>query len=454
LPIAVIIKQLLSIKGQILHILSMKINIPETGQQRIVIIGGGFAGLTLARKLARTNFQIVLIDRNNFHQFQPLFYQVAMAGLEPSSIVFPIRKYFRRHSNVFFRVTEVTAIEPDTRRILTPLGIVNYDYLVIAAGADTNFFGNAKMADLAIPMKSVSEALFLRNRILSDLEKALSIVDFEERQGYIDIVIVGGGPTGVEVAGALAEMRNYVLPGEYVELDAREIDIYLVQSGDRILKGMSDEAGEKARKFLQKLGVKVILDDRVVDYDGELVYLKSGETIRSRKVIWAAGIQGNRIPGLPDSATTRGNRIKVDRYCRVEGVEAIFAIGDIAAMETPAYPNAHPQVAQVAMQQAKYLSKFLRKRHKDRPFEYKDLGVMATIGRNKAVVDLPRLKFQGAFAWLVWLFVHLYQLLGVKNKLFVFINWVWNYLTYDQSLRLIIRPYHQNKDQPAGDTKK
>lgn len=258
----------------------------------------------------------------------------------------------------------------------------------------------------------------------------------------------------MEVAGALAEMRNYVLPGEYVELDAREIDIYLVQSGDRILKGMSDEAGEKARKFLQKLGVKVILDDRVVDYDGELVYLKSGETIRSRKVIWAAGIQGNRIPGLPDSATTRGNRIKVDRYCRVEGVEAIFAIGDIAAMETPAYPNAHPQVAQVAMQQAKYLSKFLRKRHKDRPFEYKDLGAMATIGRNKAVVDLPRLKFQGAFAWLVWLFVHLYQLLGVKNKLFVFINWVWNYLTYDQSLRLIIRPYHQNKDQPAGDTKK
>ena len=398
----------------------MKINIPETGQQRIVIIGGGFAGLTLARKLAHTDFQIVLIDRNNFHQFQPLFYQVAMAGLEPSSIVFPIRKYFRKRSNVFFRVTEVTTIETKTKRIQTPLGIVNYDYLVLATGADTNFFGNDKIAELAIPMKSVAEALFLRNRILSDFEKALSIVDFEERQGYIDIVIVGGGPTGVEVAGALAEMRNYVLPKEYVELDAKEIDIYLVQSGDRILKGMSDEAGQKALKFLQKLGVKIILGDRVVDYDGELVYLKSGGTIPSRKVIWAAGIQGNRIPGLPDSALARGNRIKVDRHCQVKGMEDIFAIGDIAAMETPAYPQAHPQVAQVAMQQAKYLSKFLRKRHKDRPFEYKDLGAMATIGRNKAVVDLPRLKFQGAFAWLVWLFVHLYQLLGIKNKLGLF----------------------------------
>ena len=343
----------------------------------------------------------------------------------------------------------MTAIEPDTRRILTPLGIVNYDYLVIAAGVDTNFFGNAKMADLAIPMKSVSEALFLRNRILSDLEKALSIVDFEERQGYIDIVIVGGGPTGVEVAGALAEMRNYVLPKEYVELDAQEIDIYLVQSGDRILKGMSDEAGEKALRFLRKLGVKIILGDRVVDYDGEQVYLKSGETIRSRKVIWAAGIRGNMIPGLPVEAAARGNRIKVDRHCKVEGADDIFAIGDIAAMETPAYPEAHPQVAQVAMQQAKYLAKFLRKRHKDRPFEYKDLGAMATIGRNKAVVDLPRLKFQGAFAWLVWLFVHLYQLLGVKNKLFVFINWVWNYLTYDQSLRLIIRPHQPQKRETS-----
>lgn len=427
----------------------MKINIPETGQERIVIIGGGFAGLTLARKLSRTNFQIVLIDRNNFHQFQPLFYQVAMAGLEPSSIVFPIRKYFRKRKNVFFRVTEVTGVELEKNRIQTTLGIVNYDHLVIATGADTNFFGNEKISGLAIPMKSVAEALFLRNQILSDLEKALSIVDYTERQSYIDIVIVGGGPTGVEVAGALAEMRNYVLPKEYLELNAKEIDIYLVQSGDRILKGMSDEAGEKALRFLHKLGVKVVLEDRVVDYDGRTVYLKSGQEIQSRKVIWAAGIKGNSLPGLPVAAEARGGRILVDRHCRVVGTANIYAIGDIAAMVTPSYPEAHPQVAQVAMQQAKYLAKMLRKGHDREDFEYKDLGAMATIGRNKAVVDLPGFKFQGAFAWLVWLFVHLYQLLGVKNKLFVFINWVWNYLTYDQSLRLIIRPYQGKKNRDA-----
>lgn len=419
---------------------AMKVNIPETGQERIVIIGGGFAGITLARRLAKANFQIVLIDKNNFHQFQPLFYQVAMAGLEPSSIVFPIRKYFRNRKNVFFRVTEVTQIERDQKRIQTALGIVNYDHLVIATGADTNFFGNDKIASLAIPMKSVSEALFLRNQILTDFEQALSIIDFEERQGYIDILIVGGGPTGVEVAGALAEMRNYVLPKEYPELDCKEIDIYLVQSGDRILKGMSKEAGEKALQFLQKLGVKVILGDRVVDYDGELAYLKSGDTIRSRKVIWAAGIKGNHIPGIPEEAAARGNRIKVDERCKVLGTEDIYAVGDIAFMETPAYAHGHPQVAQVAIQQAKYLAKFLRKQHQGKLFRYKDLGAMATIGRNKAVVDLPKVKFQGAFAWLIWLFVHLYQLLGVKNKLFVFINWVWNYLTYDQSLRLIRAP--------------
>lgn len=418
----------------------MKVNIPESGQERIVIIGGGFAGLTLARRLARSDFQIVLIDKNNFHQFQPLFYQVAMAGLEPSSIVFPIRKYFRNHKNVFFRVTEVTHIDREQNQLKTPLGIVNYDHLVIATGADTNFFGSEKIASLSIPMKSVSEALYLRNQILTDFEQALSIVDYEERQGYIDILIVGGGPTGVEVAGALAEMRNYILPKDYPELNYQEVDIYLVQSGDRILKGMSDEAGRKALSFLKKLGVKVILEDRVVDYDGDTVFLKSGKTIRSRKVIWAAGIQGNYIPGLPDEATARDNRIRVDSRTKVFGADHIYAIGDIAYMETEAYQQGHPQVAQVAMQQARFLAKILRKRDKGKAFKYKDLGAMATIGRNKAVVDLPRLQFQGAFAWLVWLFIHLYQLLGVKNKLFVFINWVWNYLTYDQSLRLIIRP--------------
>ena len=418
----------------------MKINIPESDLPRIVIVGGGFAGLLLARKLARQAFQVVLIDRNNFHQFQPLFYQVAMAGLEPSSIVFPIRKYFRKQKRVFFRVTEVTSIDTQSKRLQTPLGIVNYDHLVIATGADTNFFGNEKLAELAIPMKSVSEALYLRNKILTDYEKALSITDYAERQAYTDILIVGGGATGVEIAGALAEMRNYILPKDYPELNCEEIDIILVQSGDRLLKGMSSAASEKALAFLKKLGVRVILKDRVVDFDGAKVTFKSGDTVNCRNLIWAAGIKGNMLEGLAPECQARGNRIKVDAYCQVDQEADIYAIGDIAYMETEAYPNGHPQVAQVAIQQAKFLARVFKK-GKAKTFKYKDLGTMATVGRNKAVADLPAFRSQGFFAWLIWLFVHLYQLVGVKNKLFVFINWVWNYFTYDQSLRLIIRPY-------------
>lgn len=420
----------------------MKINIPETEQERIVIVGGGFGGLTLARKLARSNYQIVLIDRNNFHQFQPLFYQVAMAGLEPSSILFPLRKTFHRYDNVYIRVAEVLEINVQRKRLETSLGICNYDHLVIATGADTNFFGNEQIAAKAIPMKSVSEALFLRNTILNDYEIALSTTDFDARQGYIDIVIVGGGPTGVEVAGALAEMRKNVLPKDYPELDCSEIDIYLVQSSPMLLKGMSEEASEKALEFLTRLGVKVILNNRVVSYDGEYVEMKDGSRIQSRKVIWAAGITGCLIPGLPESSVTYGNRLKVDRFNQVEGMENVYAVGDIAYMEEEDYPQGHPQVAQVAIQQAKQLAKNLKLRLENRSmsnFAYRDLGSMATIGRRLAVVDLPKWKFQGTFAWFVWLFVHLFAILGSRNKLVVFINWVWNYLFYDQSLRLIIR---------------
>lgn len=431
----------------------MKINLPETGNERIVIVGGGFAGLTLARKLARLDYQIVLIDKNNYHQFQPLFYQVAMAGLEPSSIVFPLRKYFRKKSNVFIRVTEVEAIDPTNKKLRTPLGIVNYDYLVLATGADTNFFGNEAIMRHCIPMKSVSEALFLRNRILSDYEKALSMTDYDVRQQYIDIVIVGGGPTGVEVAGALAEMKKYILPKDYPELRVEEIDIHLIQSGDQLLKGMSEPAANKALSFLRKLGVNVILNNRVTDVDAERVYLQEGDPIPARKVIWAAGIRGNTIPGLNDETITYGNRLIVDQNLQVLGYTDIYALGDLAYMETEAYPQGHPQVAQVAMQQARHLAgNFKRRLRKkpEQPFRYKDLGAMATIGRHRAVVDLPNWKFQGAFAWLVWLFVHLFQILGVKNKLFVFINWVWNYFTYDQSLRLIIRPVRKGGDEEMG----
>jgi len=428
----------------------MKINIPETKLERVVIVGGGFAGLQLAKKLLKANYQIVIIDKNNYHQFQPLFYQVATGGLEPSSIAFPLRKFFQGSWGVYIRVAEVTAIEYDKKRLQTNIGIVNYDHLVIATGADTNFFGNAALAAHALPMKSVSEALYLRNRILDDYEKTLSITDPEERQGYIDIVIVGGGPTGVEVAGSLAEMRKYILPKDYPEMDCSEIEIYLIQSGDQLLKGMSDEAAKKALEFLQKMGVKVILNNRVTAYDGEMVTMKDGTQIRSRKVIWAAGIVGALFEGFPAEAIGAGNRLKVDQHCRVQGMENVYALGDVALMSgDEKFPEGHPQVAQVAMQMGVYLANaFDRKQQgKEIPaFKYRDLGSMATIGRNKAVVDLPRFKFQGFFAWLVWLFVHLYQLLGVRNKVMVFINWVWNYVTYDQALRLMIRPFVPKKE--------
>ena len=428
----------------------MKINIPESTLERIVIVGGGFAGLLLAKKLLKANYQVVLIDKNNYHQFQPLFYQVAMAGLEPSSIAFPLRKFFQGSTNVFIRVTEVTAIEYDKKRLQTPLGIVNYDQLVIATGADTNFFGNAALAAKALPMKSVSEALYLRNRILDDYEKTLSITDETERQGYIDIVIVGGGPTGVEVAGSLAEMRKYILPKDYPEMDCSEIEIILIQSGDQLLKGMSDEAAKKALEFLQKMDVKVILNNRVTAYDGEIVTMKDGTQIHSRKVIWAAGIIGTLFEGFPAEAIGPGNRLKVDNHCRVTGMENVYALGDVALMSgDEAFPEGHPQVAQVAMQMGVYLGDAFVRKQKGKAaiaFKYRDLGSMATVGRNKAVVDLPRFKFQGFFAWLVWLFVHLFQLLGVRNKVMVFINWVWNYVTYDQSLRLMIRPFVPKKE--------
>lgn len=429
----------------------MTINIPDTSQERLVIIGAGFAGLELARRMAKTNLQVVLIDKNNYHQFQPLFYQVAMAGLEPSSIAFPLRKTFQRHKNVYIRVTEVTEVDQQKSQIITTLGTLRYDYLVIAIGADTNFFGNEKLAEKSISMKSVAEALYLRNTVLTDLELALTETDFEKRQGYLDIVIVGGGATGVEVAGALAEMRNYILPKDYPELNCKEIDIYLVQSASMLLKGMSDEASASALKFLEDLGVKVILNNRVQEYDGEQVFMKDGTKIKSRKVIWAAGITGNTIKGLPEDVLAWGNRIKVDRQNKIEGASNIFAIGDIAYMTEEAYEKGHPQVAQVAIQQAQHLAKNLKRQLKNqalKDFYYKDKGSMATIGRHRAVVDLPNLKFQGFFAWLIWLAVHLFALIGVKNKLFVFINWVWNYVTYDQSLRLLIKPKikHRGKE--------
>jgi NADH dehydrogenase len=426
----------------------MPVNIPETGQPRVVIIGAGFAGLKLARKLYKHNFQIVLIDRNNYHQFQPLFYQVATSGLEPSSISFPLRKVFQKVKNVFIRVAEVKKIIPDQKIIETTLGTAWYDYLVIATGATTNFFGMNSFSDNSIPMKSVSEALSLRNTLLENFEKAVTLRDPEVVKQLLNVVVVGGGPTGVEVCGALAEMKKYVLPKDYPELDFSHMSITLVEANEHLLHGMSKEAGEKALKYLNDLGVIVKLQHKVLSYNGEEVELEDQENFSTKTLIWAAGVKGQMPEGIQPELVVRGNRIKVNQYSQIEKLPEIFAIGDIAYMETKAYPHGHPQVAQVALQQAANLAQNLinlQNKKELQPFQYHDKGSMATVGRNRAVGDLPRLRFGGFPAWLVWMFVHLMSIVGVKNRLVIFINWLWNYMTYDQSLRLIIRPSSQKK---------
>lgn len=419
-------------------------NIPETYQTRIVIVGAGFGGLALAQKLAKNDFQVVLIDKNNYHQFQPLFYQVAMAGLEPSSISFPLRKIFQNKPNVHIRITKVLKVETEKQTLETELGELSYDYLVMAMGADTNFFGMQNIIDNAMPMKSVSEAIYLRNKVLQNLEDALSATDADTREGLMNMVVVGTGPTGVEVSGTLAEMKHLILPKDYPELDFNQMKIYLFGSSPEVLEVMSDEASMKSKEYLEHLGVIVRNGVRITDFDGKYAYTQSGEKIRTNNVVWAAGVKGNSIEGFPKEVYAAGNRLKVNAFNQVDGLPNIFAVGDIALMNgDPKFPNGHPQVAQPAIQQGKLLAKnLLRILRKEEPvgFVYKDLGSMATVGRHLAVVDLPFWKFQGAFAWYVWMFVHLMAILGVKNKVMVFINWLWNYVTYDQSLRLIIKP--------------
>ncbi len=413
----------------------MALNIPDSPLPRLVVIGAGFGGLQFVKILKRNQYQVVILDRNNFHQFQPLFYQVAMAGLEPSSIAFPIRKMFQKQTDIHIRPVIVEQIDVEKKRLKTEEGEIYYDHLVIATGAKTNFYGQDSIEARAYSLKSITEALHLRNEIFSDLEVALTKDQYDERQRLIDIVIVGGGPTGVEIAGALAEMKNYIVPKDYVELDHKEIDIYLVQSGDRLLNTMSQKASKKAKQFLEKLGVHVLLNQRVTGFDGRWVETNTGQKIEARKLIWCAGVKADSPLGLPD------------RHCKVVGLEEVYAIGDVAFMESEGFPHGHPQVAQAAIQQGQYLARVLNPktdRNKLKGFRYKDKGSLATIGRNKAVADIPGYHFAGFFAWIVWLIVHLFALIGVKNKVFVFLNWLWNYLTYDQSLRLIIRPFRRN----------
>ena len=418
----------------------MPVNIPETAQKRIVIIGAGFGGLKLSQKLIGSGYQIVLIDRNNYHQFQPLFYQVATAGVEPSSILFPLRKIFQKQKDVYIRVGEVYSVDPNKKELHTSLDTVWYDYLVISTGVNSNFFGMKSMEEYAIPMKSASEAMALRNRLLQSFEKAVTLRDQNARKALLNVIVVGGGPTGVEVAGAIAEMKKFVLPKDYPDLNFDVMQISLIEGSPVLLGGMSKHASEKALYYLRRLGINVLLDTRVTDYDGNLLHI--GDTqIETKTVIWAAGISGVVPEGFPDESIGRGRRLVVDEYNRVSGFEDIFAIGDVSVISTPSYPNGHPQVAQVAIQQGLNLARnflLILRNSELRPFKYIDRGSMATIGRNRAVADLSFIKFSGFIAWLTWMFVHLMAIVGVKNRLLIFINWLWNYLTYDQSLRLIL----------------
>lgn len=398
----------------------------------------------LARKLSKSKFQVVLIDKNNYHQFQPLFYQVAMAGLEPSTISFPLRRILRSDSKVFIRIGEVSHVDLDHNTLHTEIGSLQYDYLVIATGAKTNFFGNKNIEQIALTLKSLSESLLVRNTILDHYESALVESDYDKKQGYVDIVIIGGGPSGVELAGSLAEMKRYILPKDYNELNPKEVDIYLIEANSTILATMSKSSSMAAERYLKKMGVLVMKNNRVANVDEDFVYLQDGSKIMSKNVIWTAGLTGAIIPGLPESTLTRGQRVKVNAFNQVESHKNIFVIGDLAAMESESLPQGHPQVAQVAIQQAKNLAYNFKRMHLSdyrwQAFKYRNLGTLATIGRNKAVAEFGWISFHGFFAWLIWLFVHLFQLLGVRNKIFVFINWVSNYLSYDQALRFIIRP--------------
>ena len=420
------------------------VNVPFTGKKRVVIVGCGFAGLNLAKKLRNSAFQVIIIDKNNYHQFQPLLYQVASSGLEPSAISFPIRKIFQHHKNIFIRKAEVLEIETLTNNLKTSLGVIGYDYLVLAHGAETSYFGMDHIRYCAKPMKSIAEALDLRNTILQNFESALAASTPEEQKQYMNIVIVGGGATGVEIAGALAEMKKKILPKDFPELDCSEINIYLIEAASRLLGNMAAKSSEAALKFLKKTSVNVLLETQVKECDEKYVFTSNGEKIRTNIIIWTAGIKANKINGLSSASYGKSDRLIVDDHNRVNGYHNIFSIGDACiTTDNKLFPKGHPQVAQVAIQQAKLLAKNLDNLERNIPpipFIYKDLGSMATIGRNLAVVELPRFHFRGVFAWFVWMFVHLMSIVGGKNKFLIFINWLWYYITYDQSLRLIIRP--------------
>ena len=421
----------------------MKANIERTDKKRIVIVGGGLGGLELAFKLVDDDYQVVLVDKNNYHQFPPLIYQVASGGLEPSSISFPFRRLFQGKKEFFFRMAKVESVNTDKKTIKTTVGEIDYDYLVMAFGAKTNFFGNKDIEATTLPMKSVSEAMRLRNTILRNLELALTEEDPARKQALMNIVVVGGGASGVEIAGAVAEMKKNIIARDYPDLDSSQMHIYLVNAVDRLLSAMDPVSSKRAERDLKELHVHIRQPQFATEYKDGILKTSGGLEIPTQTVIWVSGICANTVEGFPAESIGHADRFLTDRFCRVKGVKDVYAIGDVSLVEgDEEYPLGHPQLAQVAMQQAKTVAKNFKAMSKGKelkPFKYKNLGVMATIGRNHAVAEISGKKFGGFPAWALWLVVHLRSILGVKNKTFILLNWVWNYINYKQSLRLILK---------------
>ncbi|MFY8187747.1 MAG: NAD(P)/FAD-dependent oxidoreductase [Flavobacterium sp.] len=416
-------------------------------KKKIVVVGGGFAGLQFVKNIDKKVFDILLIDRLNHHQFQPLFYQVATSSIEPSSISFPLRHVFNTRTSIQIRMTEVTKVLAAENKIETKVGSFDYDYLVVATGCKSNFFNNASIEANALTLKTTYDAIAIRNHIIGVFERILYASE-DEKKHLFNIVIVGAGPTGVELAGAFAEIKRDILPKDYPRIDFSKLSVYLIEGSKNTLNNMSDLAKKSSRDYLEELGVKVMTETIVKSYDSKFAVLSNGETLPTSTLIWAAGVIGNKIGGFPEENWVANNRIVVNRHNLVKGCDNIYALGDIALMETPNFPKGHPQVANVAINQAKLLAKNFSKMVKKEPlleYEYKDLGTMATIGRKKAVVDLPFFQFKGYFAWLIWMFLHLMLILSVRNKLFIFLNWAWSYFTKDSSLRLILTPASNNE---------
>lgn len=424
--------------------------IPKNDYPKIVVIGAGFAGINFIKRLQNKPVQVILLDQNNYHQFQPLLYQVAISGLEPDSVVTPIRKLFKTCINLIYRMAKVDYVDTENNFVKTDIGIVHYDYLVIATGSSTNYYGSENIEKNSIGLKNINDAINIRSWMLQNLESAVEGCNLAEKKSFTKFVIVGGGPAGVEMAGALAEFKKYLLGNDYPEIDHENMKIYLIQSVGRILPSMSEKASKHALRVLENLDVKVLLNSRVKDYDGEKIQIlqETGEKIiHSKTVIWAAGVKGNRINGIKEDAIVAGDRIKVNNYNQVSGLNNVFAIGDISVMISEKNPKGHPMVAQVAIQQGQILANNLLSKIKTGefkiPFHYSDKGAMATIGKKDAVADLKITFLNGRIGWLLWSFIHLISITGFKNKISVSFNWMMKYFSYDKANQLIIRKYYR-----------